>query len=138
MQISGGFDGDEWPGSDVVRAFALKAKNLEKQFGAYTRFRTRVRNYQVGGSPESQHLISRGGTAADFYQVRGDQVPAFVEAARREGLIAVNEERRPGHGPHMHVQMYPASRAGLAGMNLAIPSRGTPWVPLGVQIAEAP
>jgi len=61
-------------------------------------YRTPGRNFEVGGAARSQHLLA---WAADFSGPR-DQARAFVELARRRGLVAVDE------GDHVHVQMFPA------------------------------
>ena len=56
-------------------------------------------NRSVGGHPYSQHLL---GTAADFVPARGWTNPELVAAARRAGLIAIDE------GDHVHLQLHPA------------------------------
>lgn len=65
--------------------------------------RTPESNRRAGGAARSQHLI---GTAIDLV---GDWDRRFLEAARREGLVAVDE------GDHVHLQLFRAGEqpAGL-------------------------
>lgn len=112
MQVSGS-DGENdqqgWVG--VVGDFNRRVRVLEQETGlkASSTFRTMLRNAQVGGNPYSQHLI---GTAADFPGLTRPGVPAFVEAARRAGLVFVDETRKTkGTGFHGHVQLFSAGQA---------------------------
>lgn len=107
--------------ASVLRSFNQKIGELEAQGYTVTgRRRTRATNVAVKGQELSQHLV---GTAADF-RVPAD-VPAFVAAARRQGLIALPEipragesgtqyHARTGHWPHIHTQLYAKGRAPLA------------------------
>lgn len=61
-------------------------------------FRTLYVNRINGGAPDSQHLL---GFAVDLAR---KNVPAQLAAARRLGLIAVDEPAKN----HVHVQAYPA------------------------------
>lgn len=61
-------------------------------------YRSQARNFEVGGSPRSQHLLA---WAADFSGPR-DEARSMVELGRQLGLVAVDE------GDHVHFQMYPA------------------------------
>lgn len=65
--------------------------------------RTPQRNAEVGGAPESQHLI---GTALD---VTGP-TERFADFARQLGLVVVDE------GSHVHLQLFPAGGARAAGL----------------------
>lgn len=62
--------------------------------------RTSARNSGVGGHPNSRHLLTRGGKADDV--VLDDMIEenrhAFCEAARKCGLVAVDEQ------DHIHLQ----------------------------------
>lgn len=59
--------------------------------------RTPARNKQVGGHPQSQHLI---GTAIDLVCDQEDDKQPLMEAARKLGLIAFDE------GDHIHIQLH--------------------------------
>ena len=97
------------PSPDLTTAileFSRRLKVLQNQGYAaqVARYRSPLRNARVGGNVLSQH----GGTAADDASyVPPQRVPAYVEAARRAGLLAHPEYDRPGHGPHMHLQLFP-------------------------------
>jgi len=92
---------------NVLASFSQKIGALEAQgYTVTSRARSVTRNKLAKGKPLSQHLI---GTAADFAPPA--DVPAFVRAAQAQGLRVVNELARPGHRPHMHVQLYPAGKA---------------------------
>jgi hypothetical protein len=94
----------------VLRSFSQSVRALESQgYTVTSRTRSVARNLKARGAARSQHLI---GTAADF-AVPAD-IPAFVRAAQREGLRVVPELARPGHGPHLHVQLYAKGKAPLA------------------------
>lgn len=105
---------DENPGeydyAAVLRSFSQKIGELESQgYTVTSRQRSVARNTAARGAALSQHLI---GTAADF--AVPPNIPAFVEAARRAGLRVVPELNRPGHRPHLHVQLYAAGKAPIA------------------------
>ncbi len=101
---------DDAPEADyaaVLRSFNQKIAALEAQgYTVTSRARSVARNKLAKGEPLSQHLI---GTAADFAPPA--DVPAFVRAAQAQGLRVVNELARPGHGPHLHVQLYAKGKA---------------------------
>jgi hypothetical protein len=59
-------------------------------------FRSRARNAQAGGKPNSQHLV---GLAFDF---TGPDVEVLRARARAAGLVPIDE------GDHLHIQAYPA------------------------------
>jgi len=125
---SGGGGMPDWvKWSKVLSTFTAKIAALQGL--GYTNLSSRRRdalvNARVGGDPRSQHLI---GTAADFV-VRPDQVSAFTVAARKQGLVVVNEMNRPGHGAHMHVQMFPKGQT---------PSFAPFPKPMAIQIQETP
>lgn len=70
-------------------------------------FRTPERNRTEGGSPESQHLF---GLAMDLSVPGGSLANQLAEAARQQGLIAVQER------DHIHVQAFPAGVLARAGV----------------------
>jgi hypothetical protein len=126
-----GVDGDDaiddvFAAQAVNRVAKVVASLVRAGYPATSTARDFATNRRVGGAYFSQH---RALTAADF-EVAPQKVPAFVEAARREGLRVVDEMSRPGHGPHMHVQLY---RAGQTPARLFT---GQPFRP--VQLTEAP
>jgi len=61
-------------------------------------YRSPGKNFEVGGSVRSQHLL---GWAADFAGPR-DEAAAMVALGKGLGLVGVDE------GDHVHFQMYPA------------------------------
>lgn len=63
-------------------------------------WRTRAHNAEVGGAPNSQHLL---GTAVDLVPADGDMegLAAFARTLPGVGFV-LNE------GTHVHVQAYPA------------------------------
>jgi len=72
----------------------LAAVALERDARATSWWRDRVLNADVGGHPQSQHLL---GFAVD---VAVAQPAAFVAEARAQGLVALDE------GTHVHVQAF--------------------------------
>ncbi len=89
--------------------------------------RTIAKNRAVGGNLYSQHLLGLG---QDYPEVTPENVAAFRAAARRAGLVAVDEVNRklhPNARPHMHVQAFPAG---------TIPRQV--YQQIGVQIREDP
>ena len=124
------FDSDDSGLGQVMRDFNLRVQHLEALgYGPVTsRMRTPARNVLAGGASRSQHLI---GTAADF-AILASQWAQFQRDARAVGLIAVNELARPGHGPHAHVQLFPAGKAPESLFTAA--AARTP----GIQIQETP
>jgi len=62
-------------------------------------FRTSTRNEQVGGQPDSQHLL---GLAIDLWEPDLDDLAARMRAT---GLVTVR------YGGHVHVQAWPAGTA---------------------------
>lgn len=126
----GGDETFDWGGA--MRSFQVSLKALQKAGYTLSSYQRSVRaNIRAKGDPFSQHLV---GTAADF-AVAPERVPAFVELARREGLRVVNEMNRPGHGPHLHVQLY---RAGGVPKSLVYGVYSGTKQPPGVQIQETP
>jgi Peptidase M15 len=60
--------------------------------------RTVLGNAQVGGHPESQHLL------ATAWDVSGPDQATYAERARGAGLVAIDE------GDHVHVQLFQAGQ----------------------------
>jgi hypothetical protein len=82
-----------------VQAFLERVRRVEADATPSSWWRSVSHNAAVGGHPFSQHLL---GTAADFVPQRGWTNAELAAAARRAGLIAIDE------GDHVHLQLHPA------------------------------
>lgn len=87
---------------DRVQATIARLKDLFPNVRMTSGLRTPEHNAAVGGVPNSQHLR---GTAGDF-AVPADQKAAFIAAAQRGGLEALDE------GDHVHVELPPGASTG--------------------------
>jgi hypothetical protein len=89
--------------ASAINRVARVAESLAKQgYKLSSQFRDDATNARVGGAYFSQH---RAKTAVDAVTSPAG-VTGWVKAAREAGLHDVNEMSRPGHGPHMHGQLY--------------------------------
>jgi len=85
-----------------VQAFLALVRRVEADATPSSWWRGLADNARVGGHPFSQHLVA---TAADFVPGRTGRTWTNTElaaAARRAGLIAIDE------GDHVHLQLHPA------------------------------
>jgi len=85
-----------WP---PVGDFLARVRRVEADATPSSWWRSVAENAGVGGHPYSQHLLA---TAADFVAARGWTNEELAAAARRAGLIAIDE------GDHVHLQLFPA------------------------------
>jgi len=67
--------------------------------------RTPAQNAAVGGAANSQHLAGTD-TACDFV-VPPDKADAFMADAKARGYQVIDERKKGGTGPHIHLQLPP-------------------------------